>query len=257
MLSIIRYNYAVAIKKIAAAFLAILLSLLVIGCKDSDRSKEEIGLISLREDEESESVLSKVDKGNDSISSKTDEGNDSIPSKTSKEMDEDITISEKVVDDIYVHVCGHVLSPGVYCIKSNMRLAQIIDVAGGFSEDADRDYLNLAMSVTDGSKIYVPSLEETESVLDEGVAAVSSDLMQQGTSFADEGKSNSGSGLININTASMEELKSLPGIGDVKAASITAYRDSHGDFTSIEDIKSVEGIKEGSYNKIKDLICVK
>lgn len=63
--------------------------------------------------------------------------------------------------------------------------------------------------------------------------------------------------LININTASAEELMSLPGIGEVRAAAIIAYRQQNGEFETIEDIMKVKGIKTGIFSKINNLICVK
>ena len=61
---------------------------------------------------------------------------------------------------------------------------------------------------------------------------------------------------VNINTADIDKLTSLPGIGKAKAGSIISYREDHGAFQSIEELKNVEGIKDGVFNKVKDLISV-
>ena len=63
-------------------------------------------------------------------------------------------------------------------------------------------------------------------------------------------------GLVNINTASIQELTSISGIGESRAQAIIAYREQHGQFTDIEGIKEVDGIKDGLFNKIKDKITV-
>ena len=57
---------------------------------------------------------------------------------------------------------------------------------------------------------------------------------------------------VNINTATVDELKSLPGVGPAKAAAIVEYRSQHGSFKSVEELKEVKGIGEGSFNKLKD-----
>jgi competence protein ComEA len=113
---------------------------------------------------------------------------------------------------------------------------QIVELAGGVLETAADNYLNLAQSVTDGQKIDVPTQEESEKL----------EVMQE----------ESASQYININTANEETLTTLPGIGASKAKSIISYRESKGGFTSIEELMEIEGIKEGVYNKVKDMITV-
>lgn len=145
-------------------------------------------------------------------------------------------------DEICVYVCGQVNDPGVYTLSSGSRIYEAIELAGGFTSDAAEESLNLADVLEDGQQITVWSVEEYEAGLSDTSASSS------GT--------DSGDGLININTATADELTELPGIGDVKAAAIVAYREANGSFSSIEDIMNVDGIKEGSYEKIKDLITV-
>jgi competence protein ComEA len=112
----------------------------------------------------------------------------------------------------------------------------VLKLAGGFSEDAGTDYLNLAETVSDGEKVYVPTVDE----LNVELAAEEE---------ADSGK-------ININTATKEQLITLPGIGESKADSIIAYRTEHGGFSTIEEIMEIPGIKEAVFSKIKELITV-
>lgn len=135
---------------------------------------------------------------------------------------------------IYVHVCGQVNNPGVYELESGSRVFAAIEMAGGINEFADAASLNLAKEVKDGEQIYVPEIGEAE--------------MSSPSSVSD--------GLVNINTATAEELTSLPGIGQSRAKTIIDYRETNGDFSAIEDIMNVTGIKEASFAKIKDLIKV-
>jgi len=153
---------------------------------------------------------------------------------------------EEAVTMITVHLCGEVCNPGVYELEAGSRIVDGIGVAGGFTEDACEDALNLAQEMSDGAKVYVPSLDEVQNGQYEvilGSEAVDS------TSFSDSSK-------VNINTASMEKLMTLSGIGESRAKSIIAYRTEHGRFRSIEEIMNISGIKEASFEKIKDSITV-
>ena len=143
-----------------------------------------------------------------------------------------------------VYVCGYVAVPGVYELDSGMRVIDAIDAAGGFAADAADTYLNLADILVDGSKLYVPSLAEVDAGL------IEEELTTTGLSATPE------STLININTASSEQLMTLPGIGESKAGDIINYRESQGQFSSIEELKNVPGIKDGIFNKVKELISV-
>jgi competence protein ComEA len=161
---------------------------------------------------------------------------DSIETVTTESKTE--TQSDKKEDTfIYVYICGEVQSPGVYQVEEGARLYQVVEMAGGILETASKNYLNLAECVTDGQKIVVPTIEEA----------------QQLETFEEE----SSSGLVNINIANEETLTTLPGIGTSKAKSIIAYRESKGNFQSIEGLMEIEGIKEGVFSKIKDMITVK
>ena len=146
--------------------------------------------------------------------------------------------------EIYVYVCGAVEKPDVYRVDKGSRLFEVIELAGGFTPEADRAYLNLARNVADGEQIVVYTVEETA----KGIAPV----QENGT----PGTSNADSGLVNINTASLKELTGIPGIGETRAQAIIDYRDKNGSFKSIEEIKKVDGIKDGLFSKIKDYITI-
>lgn len=136
---------------------------------------------------------------------------------------------------IYVHICGEVAMPGVYAMPAGSRIVDVVNAAGGLTEEADVSLINLAREAEDGMQIAVPSFEEA----------------------ADEKNQMSESGRIDINRASLEELCLLPGIGESKASDIIRYREQNGDFKRTEDIMKVAGIKEGLYEKIKEKIYVR
>lgn len=148
----------------------------------------------------------------------------------------------------FVYVCGAVKAPGVYELEQGSRVFEAILLAGGFCEDACREYVNQAQEVTDAMKIYIPTAAQVENgELGPGEGG----WTQTGDAKA------GGPSLVNINTADVETLKTLPGIGESRAEAIIDYRESSGSFEKIEDIMKVSGIKEGAFQKIKDKICVK
>ena len=152
---------------------------------------------------------------------------------------------------LVVYVCGAVQSPGVYELPEGSRINDAVTAAGGFSEDADRTYVNLAAKVGDGFKLQIPTLTETA----DEASVKGIDSFDEGSGTQDAAKSDAG-GLININTASREQLVTIPGIGDRIADRIIKYRDENGSFKCIEDIMKVSGIKDKLFSKIKDHITV-
>lgn len=143
---------------------------------------------------------------------------------------------------IRIYVCGAVRCPGVVEVSAGSRVEDALAAAGGFAENANRYYVNLADWVTDGQMLYFPTEEELQG----GV------LQTPWESSSGE----SATGLVNINTADAALLCTLPGIGESRAAEIIAYREKNGPFESCEDIMSVSGIKTGLYEKICDRITV-
>lgn len=141
---------------------------------------------------------------------------------------------------IQVHVVGQVNLPGVYSLPEGANVQDAIDAAQGPTELAQQDLLNLASTLTDGQRVYIPSKEEAQVDLD-------SDQRSLGVTL---------DSLININTASQEELDTLPGIGSVRAKAIIAYRTQNGFFMTIDDLLKVEGIGETTFNELKDFITV-
>jgi competence protein ComEA len=138
-----------------------------------------------------------------------------------------------------VYVSGAVNRPDVYELPTDSIVKDAIEAAGGTTSEADLDRINLAISVADGQHIYVPKRGEENPP----VSPPTEPLRVSGAKA--EGK-------ININTASQSELETLPGIGPSKAQAIIENRP----YASIEEIKRVPGIGEGTFQKIKDLITV-
>lgn len=153
-----------------------------------------------------------------------------------------------------VHVCGAVNVPGVYELEEGSRVMDAVLAAGGFSQEADEEYANLATVLADGDKVRIPTKDEVthmssmegQKIDDSVISSANPDNIRE----KEQDK-------VNINTADKEQLCTLPGIGQTRAESIIAYREAKGSFLQIEDIMQVSGIKESSFQKIKDRITVK
>ena len=172
-----------------------------------------------------------------------------------EEKDEIIT---EAVETIFIDIKGEVENPGVYEMQLDDRVIDAVQMAGGFTDEATTDNVNLSKKLKDESVIIIPSyLKDYENVTikNDYEIDINDDIVQSEKNESDE-KIESSSNLININTASVVELMSLDGIGESKAKAIIEYRDINGDFENILDIKNVSGIGESIYEKIKDYITV-
>lgn len=147
---------------------------------------------------------------------------------------------------VYIYVCGAVELPGVYRLKQGSRLYEAVELAGGLTSAADESCLNMARQIADGEQVVILTQEEAQARKEAGTYQYPSGEEAQEASLGD--------GLVNINTATAAELTSVSGIGEGRAQAIIAYREKHGSFASIEDIKKVDGIKDGLFSKIKDKI---
>jgi len=171
-------------------------------------------------------------------------GNGSASKENTAETQEHVENPAK--NGVYVYICGEVANPGVYELSEDSRIYEAVDAAGGFTENAARESVNLASKVSDGMQITIYNKEEAAS-LPAGSGAAGGSSGQNGTSS---------SGLVNLNTATKEELMTLKGIGEAKAEDIIRYREKSGGFKKIEDIMKISGIKEAGFQKIKDDITV-
>lgn len=140
---------------------------------------------------------------------------------------------------ISVDVSGAVKAPGVYQLKDSSRIEEAILSAGGFSEDANREYiskyLNMAQKLSDGSKIYVPISGEEAFAPQTGTVA--------GTKTGAK---------VNINTAAQAELEALPGIGPVTASKIISDRP----YQKADDLLGKKIVSKAVFEKIKDKLVV-
>lgn len=183
---------------------------------------------------------------------------DEVSDLTAKEPEPVRTETAPDRREVKVYVCGAVRNPDVYCLDSDMRIADAVEAAGGFTESAGGTYLNLAAKISDGQKIYIPTVAEIEEALEEGeLSAATVNITSNTPGITSENSTGGDGGLVDINSADRDTLMTLPGIGQSKADKIIAYRETNGGFSSIEDIMLVAGIKEGLYNKVKDRICVR
>lgn len=169
-----------------------------------------------------------------------------------KEKNED-----KGEDVMAIHVTGEVKNPGVVKVKQGSRIEDIIEAAGGLTENADITNVNLAFEVEDGMKIRIPSNDEYNENEGNIIEHYITQDSGKGVIVSEDKSSENLSLVININTANETELEQLPGIGASIAGRIIDYRNKNGKFKAIEDIKNVTGIGETKFEKIKDFIKVK
>ena len=196
-----------------------------------------------------------------------------ITKKEPEEKEEDTKI-------IYVDIKGAINNPGVYDIESDKRIIDVINKAGGLTENANTSFTNLAKKVEDSMVIIIYTNEEIESakkddnisyIVDNNCicpsikndACLDNNTKKNNTNTKSNNKENDSNqdnniitDKININTASLLDLQTIPGIGESKAKAIIEYRDNEGIFNNIEDIKNVSGIGDSLYEKIKEYITV-
>jgi competence protein ComEA len=138
---------------------------------------------------------------------------------------------------IFVHVLGAVARPGLYQLRDGDRAVDAVATAGGFTETADQQQINLARVVSDGEQIYIPTIGELPP---HGVV----------------GSSGTAVGKVNINTADSATLQGLPRVGPTMAERIIAWREENGRFATVEDLMSVSGIGDKTFADLKELITV-
>ena len=139
---------------------------------------------------------------------------------------------------VVVYVAGAVVHPGVYTLPQGARANDAVRAAGGFSVQANADAVNLAAIVADGQRVYVPRVGEAIVVEPAG------------------GTSATPSEPVNLNTATADELDVLPGVGPATAASIIAFRDQHGPFSSVEQLSQVRDIGPAKLDAIRGLVTL-
>lgn len=230
--------------------------------KDTDEKKADT------EDRQNDGGNSAEFRKKQAESDGSDAGNGTGSDSGKHTSDVDIDNGAEAVSDkemqqamIYVDVCGAVANPGVFQLAAGSRVFQAIEAAGGYLPEAALTCVNRAGVLTDGQQLYILTQEEMERQgLDPAEMAKASDGQMNGSAGTGQ---NTGMAAqvqqdnrININTADEAQLTTLTGIGATRAQAIIAYREENGPFAAIEDIMNVQGIKEGTFAKIKDEIVV-
>lgn len=141
---------------------------------------------------------------------------------------------DEIKEEILVHVAGEVNKPGIVVLEEGDRIIDAIEEAGGATQNANLNSLNLAQSISDGEKIYVPNKDENNIETN-----------------------NNNNNQINVNTATEQELSQLDGIGSSIAKKIIEYRKENKKFNDIEELKNIQGIGEAKFEGIKNKITIK
>ena len=192
--------------------------------------------------------------------------------KEEVEPEENIETVEPVKEEnqkVYVDIKGEVKKPGVYEVDKNYTIYQAIEKAGGLTQNANTDYINLSKRVTDEMAIIIYSKKEINDMkTDEEIKyqikveekpcpdnlndACLNKKSEDTTNKENTNTNSNTSTKVSLNKGTLEEFMTLSGIGESKAQAIIEYRNKNGEFKNIEEIKNVTGIGESIYEKIKD-----
>ena len=154
---------------------------------------------------------------------------------------------------IQVHISGEVQNPGVYALPIGSRVRDAVEIAGGFTDNANKTAINLARPLEDGARVEIPTKIQVEDPVSYSGSQTNED---ENPSKLDDSIAKSPTKLININSANQEELETLSGIGPVTAQKIIAFREEYGPYLLIEEIQKVSGIGPVTFENIKDYITV-
>lgn len=206
-------------KKIIAFILMLLICPIGLVIKDKFQSKEDIYVLTEEKEPAQETTQEKEIKKEENVTNKK----------------------------ITVYISGEVSKPGIVTLNEGDRLATAVEKVGGTTKKADLNGVNMAIKVQDEMHYIIPKIGD---VVKENTSQVTKN---NNTNQNESAKTSQ----ININIATIEELDTLPGVGEATANKIINYRSENGEFKSIEDIKSVNGIGDKKFEEMKDLICVK
>ena len=166
-----------------------------------------------------------------------DGGENNIAESSNLNLEEKINEKESL---IVVEIKGEVVNPDVYTLNEGSIVKDLIDMAGGLTTEADISNINRAKEIKNHELIIIKNIND-KTTEDEVIEDSISEEVIDDT-------------LISINNSDIEQLKEIPGIGEVKAKAIISYRESNGEFRSIDELKNVDGIGEKTFEKIKDNI---
>lgn len=183
------------------------------------------------------------------IISKTEKYDYSDIEKISNIIEEDQEVDDNIIENkIVIHITGEVEEEGVIELEKGARISDAIEEAGGTTEEADLSNVNLAYSLSDGQKVKIPNINEKDEEIIVVEEKAGDNIIIEGNKSKEE--------KININKAAQTEIETLPGIGPSTALKIITYRNEHGKFKNIEDIKNVSGIGDSKFENLKEYICV-
>ncbi|HCT96897.1 helix-hairpin-helix domain-containing protein [Vagococcus sp.] len=165
---------------------------------------------------------------------------------TASEQD---TLKSDSQEKWFVDIKGAIKFPGMYPVETDMRIFDVIELAGGLLEEADRNQVNLAEHVRDQMVIYIPKVGEN---LAEVMLPTETSTSHHDSDHAQAENET----LVNLNTATAQELQTLSGIGEKKAEAIITYRETNGSFQTIDDLKKVKGIGEKTFDSLKESITI-
>jgi competence protein ComEA len=162
----------------------------------------------------------------------------SVPPSSAEPTEGTAASSTTLPAEMVVHVAGAVVTAGVYRMPPGSRTIDAVQRAGGLAANADGDAINLAATLADGQRVYVPRVGEVVPLVDAG------------------GVPTTALGPIDLNRATTDELDSLPGVGPATAAAIVAYREQHGPFGRVDDLSQVRGIGAAKLEALRGLVTV-
>ena len=217
----------------------------------SDLSEEEMNVVTEDENDTKDNVESGEENADSQDEDASGESTEQVSENTEK---------------IYVYVTGQVNIPGVVILNKGSRIADAINAAGGTTSKANTTKINLVYILEDGMKVNVPSNDDLKKdsnfeyiTKDSGEGAGDANNLNIDSSSSSTGyntKRERTSSIVNINTATQTELETLPGIGPSTALKIINYRKENGKFSSIEDLKNVNGIGDNKFEALKKYITV-
>lgn len=180
---------------------------------------------------------------------------------------------EIVKSKIMVQVAGEVVHPGIYEAETDMRVQEVIEMAGGMTEKADRDKVNLVAYVKDGQKIDVAAVKEAKATTASKSSSSKSSGSSKKTTAAASTKSSASAKAtetakaaatpkptqppifsLSVNTASAEDFAAIEGVSREMAEAIVQYRDANGAFAYPESLMDVPGVTLAVYQKIEPFL---
>lgn len=171
--------------------------------------------------------------------------------------------NEILIDSIKVDIKGEVKKPGMYQIKNDSRVQDLISLAGGLTQNADTSVINLSKKLYDEMVVIIYSKNEVKGFLEikeketvNNTKCKNDEILHNDVCISNSADNKEIGNKVNINNASVQDLMSISGIGESKARAIVEYRNQNGLFRDISEIKNVSGIGEALFEKIKSNITV-